>query len=534
MNQEKASEQIDKLLASPVGREMLSKKLGVSLNTQQDTTLPIVAVLVPSRESPKAEMTSALNAMIAACRGKAIVYTTAVLQSSVVHWTRNMLLADLIKNQTPWTHVLMMDDDMVPKPDALLKMLAHKKDFVSALCTVRTDPPLPTIRWLDKADMVYKRIYNWPKDSLLEVDATGTGMILVSRFCLEQVANAYFNCAFEREFLELPEDWPALEKIQSKRLEYFDKEANAFWFRFLPWIIGCNEMGEDVGFCWMATRYCGIKIFCDTSVQPDHIGNYGFGIKDYEYHKPGLIAEAEAKGDIKREKKPYNAKISILLPTRGRPDNVERLLKSIETTAMQRPEVVIYVDEDESSPSVGRELDYFLRLVVGPRRTLTECWNECFKACSGDIVMFAADDLVFRTKNWDAMVAEAFEKCEDKMLFVYGDDGHWGKDFGTHGFLSRKWVETIGYVLPPYFVSDYGDTWINDIAETIGRRQYLPFVTEHMHFLWKKAPMDKTYQDRLDRHKEANVDQLYRDLEPKRREDVSKLRAAMLETADVA
>ena len=29
-------------------------------------------------------------------------YTTAVLQSSVVHWTRNMLLAQLIKNQTPW------------------------------------------------------------------------------------------------------------------------------------------------------------------------------------------------------------------------------------------------------------------------------------------------------------------------------------------------------------------------------------------------------------------------------------------------
>jgi hypothetical protein len=522
---------------------MLSKKLNISLTPvdSPDPNLPIVAVLVPSRESPKAEMTAALNAMIASCRGKAIVYTTAVLQSSVVHWTRNMLLANLIKSQTPWTHVLMMDDDMVPKADALLKMLGHKKDFVSALCTVRTDPPLPTIRWLDKSDMIYKRIYDWPKDSLIEVDATGTGMILVTRHCLEQVANAYFNCAFEREFFKLPEDWPHLQTIQSKRLEYFDKEANAFWFRFLPWIIGCNEMGEDVGFCWMATQYCGIKIYCDTSVQPDHIGNYGFGIKDYEYYKPSLIAEAEAKGEIRRkqiEPEPYSAKISILVPTRGRPENMERLFDSIADTALQMPEIVFYTDkDDEQSSRMAYALEKrYLKTahIVGPRQTLTACWNDCYKLCDGDIVMFAADDLVFKTKNWDVMVAKAFREQDDKILFVHGDDGHWGAEFGTHGFLHRNWIDTVGYVLPPYFSSDYGDTWVNEVADALGRRKYLPFVTEHMHFLWGKAPMDATYNERLERHKKDEPGKLYAELAPKRLQDVEKLRAAMLETANVA
>src|SRR6185312_4216666 len=156
----------------------------------------------------------------------------------------------------------------------------------------------------------------------------------------------------------------------------------------LPWIIGCNEMGEDVGFCWMATQYCGIKVYCDTSVQPDHIGNYGFGIKDYEYHKPALLAEAAAKGELKRKEiapESYKSKISILLPTRGRPENVDRLLKSISETSLKQPEVILYVDMDDHSLAVAQ--NEWLTIVNGPRRTLTECWNECFEYCTGDIVM---------------------------------------------------------------------------------------------------------------------------------------------------
>src|SRR6185369_12850874 len=122
---------------------------------------------------------------------------------------------------------------------------------------------------------------------------------------------------------------------------------------------------------------------------------------------------------------------------------------------------------------------------------------------------------------------------DDKILFVHGDDGHWGKEFGTHGCLHRNWIDTVGYVLPPYFVSDYGDTWVNEVADAIGRRKYLPFVTEHMHFLWGKSEMDATYKERIERHKNDDPGKLYVDLAPKRLRDVEKLRAAMLETANV-
>jgi hypothetical protein len=141
--------------------------------------------------------------------------------------------------------------------------------------------------------------------------------------------------------------------------------------------------------------------------------------------------------------------------------------------------------------------------------------------------MQAADDIEFQTKHWDVMVQHAFAECPDKILFVHGDDGHWGAKFGTHGFVHRKWVEAVGYMSPPYFSSDYGDTWLNEVANALDRRRYLPFVTEHMHFLWGKGKLDQTHKERLERHKQDNVDQLYRDLAPERAKDVEKLRAAM-------
>ena len=46
------------------------------------------------------------------------------------------------------------------------------------------------------------------------------------------------------------------------------------------------------------------------------------------------------------------------------------------------------------------------------------------------------------------------------------------KNFLTHGFLHRNWVETVGYFVPPYFSSDFNDTWLNEVADMIGRKIY--------------------------------------------------------------
>lgn len=202
--------------------------------------------------------------------------------------------------------------------------------------------------------------------------------------------------------------------------------------------------------------------------------------------------------------------ISILCPTRGRPEWLARMVQSVRDTS-SGVEVCCYVDEDD-----GAYQDYLKTEGVlfhqGPRLTHSDYYNKLAELASGDLLMMAGDDAIYRTPGWDAMVEEAFAACPDKILMVHGDDlGPNGKVFATHPIISRRWVDIVGRFTPPYFSGDWADTWLNDIANDLGRRLLLPFVNEHMHWVWGKAEKDKTYADTDKRKFMDRTDVLYRD-----------------------
>lgn len=222
--------------------------------------------------------------------------------------------------------------------------------------------------------------------------------------------------------------------------------------------------------------------------------------------------------------------ISILLPTRNRPQFLKRLVDSIRETSTIQPEIVVYIDDDDTlSPSMAEELG--LVTLIGPRITMTDYWNKCYKKATGDLIMQMGDDVVFRTKGWDVMVEEEFAKWPDKIVLVHGDDldTNFRSRFGTHSLLHRKWIDTLGYFIPPYFSSDNGDRWLMAVADFLGRRKFLPFVTEHMHFRTGKAQLDSTYKERLERHQKDNPNQLYNEMFPERLNDIEKLHKVIMD-----
>lgn len=221
-------------------------------------------------------------------------------------------------------------------------------------------------------------------------------------------------------------------------------------------------------------------------------------------------------------------RISILCPTRGRPDNVRRLIESARATATGPVEFVFYVDDDTTGSVPAFECHQMsVGVITGPRICLSEMWNRCWEMARADVGMHCGDDIVFRTHGWDQAVLEAFEAVPDRIALVHCDDG-FNYGCATHSFLHRRWVDAVGYFVPPYFASDYNDLWLTEVAKKLGRKVYLPDVlTEHMHPAAGKGTWDRTHRERLARHKAEGVDQLYKDLVPKRREDVKKLRAAI-------
>jgi hypothetical protein len=224
--------------------------------------------------------------------------------------------------------------------------------------------------------------------------------------------------------------------------------------------------------------------------------------------------------------------ISVLIPTRKRPEQLRRVVESLKATVHgYSPQIVAYVDNDDSSYDAFKGYGRDVLFIQGPRIVLSNMWNKCAEAACGDILMQGNDDIIFRTTGWDRIIEEEFAKFSDRIVMVHGSDGSnhdsGSGHFGPHPFISRQWMEALGYFTAPYFSSDYGDTWLNDLANAIGRRRYVPLVVEHMHYIFGKAETDQTTSERLERHSQDNVAQLYSDLAALREIDIEKLKAAM-------
>lgn len=206
-------------------------------------------------------------------------------------------------------------------------------------------------------------------------------------------------------------------------------------------------------------------------------------------------------------------------------------MRSVVETALdtafspEKLEIVFYIDEDDvDSQNTVKEITA-AKAVIGPRIVLSQCWNECQKVASHDVYMHCGDDILFKTVGWDLSVMTQFRKHPDRIAFVYGRDGIQPNTFGTHGFIHKNWVDTVGYFVPPYFSCDYNDTWLNDVSKMIGRHFYIDIYTEHMHPAASKYIIDETHRERMARGYKDDVHKKYAESESLRRDDADKLKA---------
>ncbi len=203
-------------------------------------------------------------------------------------------------------------------------------------------------------------------------------------------------------------------------------------------------------------------------------------------------------------------------------------------TYARRVEFLVRLDDDDPENWEYRALtpmmsEWSVRWVSGPRTLLSECWNECAEVARGEILMHAGDDIVFKTPGWDVHVRDAFAAIPDRIGLVYGDDLSTNfPELATHGFLHRRWVEAVGYFLPPLFSCDWNDVWISEVAQNIGRAVPLPdVVIEHQHHSFGKREKDVTDSEREQRGADDQVVELFKRTKPQRLADAKKLQAVM-------
>ena len=196
---------------------------------------------------------------------------------------------------------------------------------------------------------------------------------------------------------------------------------------------------------------------------------------------------------------------SLIVPTRHRPTQLRRFLDSVLETAAspEAIEVVLVIDADDAeSMAVRHELD--LKRVIGPPgRTMGTLNTEGYEASRGAYVMLLNDDVVARTRGWDATALAWLRRFPDGIVLVHVNDTLIQEHLCTFPLVSRAFCELAGGICPREYVRYRIDDHIEDVFNLLaflGRRRkvYLPDVVfEHLNAV-EHPQAGRVYQSAAD------------------------------------
>ena len=198
------------------------------------------------------------------------------------------------------------------------------------------------------------------------------------------------------------------------------------------------------------------------------------------------------------------ARVSLLLPTRGRPRLVQRFLDSVAARArcVSDVEVVLYIDEDDVASHAIDHSHVPLVKLIEPFRSMGTCNTACFARASGDVIILMNDDVIIRTPGWDEAVLAYHASVGDQIYLAYGNDLFKGKKVCSFPILSRRTCRLLSEPFPARYRGGLIDYHLLDVFKRLdklghARIRYFPhLIFEHTHYRTGKVPFDETYARR--------------------------------------
>lgn len=185
-----------------------------------------------------------------------------ILSGPKVDDARNILIKTwLTESDSP--RLLMVDTDMVLPPDSIKRLVSHNKDIVGGLAfsagwsTMR--PTLHVITATEEGLPTISIMWDYPENSLVQVDATGGACLMITRKAAMAI--------WEARGLDHPMPWFAFGMHNG-----------------VP-------IGEDVAFCLTAGKL-GFKTYVDTGLVVPHV-------------KPQPMTEEQYVRSLMQEDHPY-------------------------------------------------------------------------------------------------------------------------------------------------------------------------------------------------------------------------------------
>lgn len=169
--------------------------------------------------------------------------------------------------------------------------------------------------------------------------------------------------------------------------------------------------------------------------------------------------------------------ISLLCPTRGRPDSLWESIGSLNDHAADvgAHEVLVAADPDERDSYAWADDLAGVRLWTAPERFGYRCLHEYYNAlaamAAGEWLMIWNDDARMLTPGWDAVIEGALS-ASPGVLWMKANHCDGGNLFPA---WPRAWSEALGHVS----LSPHCDMWIQHLGQGLGCQRPVPVEILH-------------------------------------------------------
>lgn len=194
------------------------------------------------------------------------------------------------------------------------------------------------------------------------------------------------------------------------------------------------------------------------------------------------------------------ADLLMIVPSRGRPESVARVVKAWEATGAYDDAATLLFAIDADDPASG---DYLAQSGERVAMGVSTHWRPMVHklnivatlptSLDHFAVGFAGDDHLPRTPGWAGRYVTELRQLGAGI--VYGDDGYQGENLPTQWAMTSNIVRALGRMVPAGVEHLYCDNAIRDLGQETGCLRYLADVlVEHMHPVARKAENDAQYK----------------------------------------
>jgi len=206
-----------------------------------------------------------LFALLSAAARSNISFAFSEIDYADIVTARNYLISHFYFNQPESTHLLFLDNDMGFPPRLIQHMVLLDQPVVGVLYP-RRQVDFRRLHGASGSD--FDRAYNQALDFIgepreagarsdfVEVDACGTGIMLIARECVRTMIEKCPEIVDHKRFRRMP----------------FGGKFKAFLTPFNKVELDDAELSEDFSFCWRWRVRCGGKIFANLSQPVQHVG----------------------------------------------------------------------------------------------------------------------------------------------------------------------------------------------------------------------------------------------------------------------